>query len=108
MSNVYCYAEIIPEAVNSSFTDSIVKRATLHVPAASLDSYKNAELWKDFGSIDALTDSDPKPTGITEVGTDFTTDERYYALDGKRLEIPKRGLNLIHMNNGKTKKVVVK
>jgi len=61
-----------------------------------------------FGNIVALTDSDPKPTGITGIENVVTTEEQYYTHDGKCLEMPKRGLNIIHINNGKTKKVVVK
>ena len=35
-------------------------------------------------------------------------DERYYSLDGKQTAIPQRGLNIIRMNDGTTKKVFVK
>lgn len=108
VKNVYCYAQKAPSMHLYAFTLGVRKDAKLYVPAASLDSYKNAELWKDFGSIEALTDSDPKPTGITEIGNDVAADKQYYTHDGKCLEMPKRGLNIIHMNNGKTKKVVVK
>ena len=42
------------------FESSNYKNATLHVPAISLEAYKNANLWKDFKSIVALTDEDLK------------------------------------------------
>lgn len=31
-----------------------------------------------------------------------------YSIDGKQIETPKRGINIVKMNNGKVKKVLVK
>lgn len=63
LKDMYCYAEQVPETNNPLIFDrSNYRNATLHVPAASLEAYRNAERWKDFGKIVALTDEDPKPT----------------------------------------------
>ena len=58
MIDVYCYAEQVPETGKDVFVSSNYTNATLHVPAASLDAYRNAEQWKDFGNIVALEDLD--------------------------------------------------
>ena len=113
LSDVYCYAEQVPETSRATFfdsenTNSIIQNATLHVPAASIEAYSNADPWKDFKEIVALTDSDPNPTGITNVSNNMVTGERYYSLDGKRLDQPQRGLNIIRMSDGVTRKVIVK
>ena len=50
--------------------DNAIANATLHVPAASIEAYRNAESWKDFKEIVALTDSDPNPTGITNISNE--------------------------------------
>lgn len=109
LTNVYCYAEQVPET-NNAFTYSNYTNATLHVPAISIDAYKNAEQWKDFGNIVALTDEDPKPTtAIMETtATQQPTIVERYTIDGKRINQLQRGLNIIKMNDGTTKKVVVK
>lgn len=61
LKDMYCYAEQVPETNNPLIFDgSNYRNATLHVPAASLEAYRNAEPWKNFGSIVALTDEDPK------------------------------------------------
>ena len=78
------------------------------MPTASIEAYRNAESWKDFKEIVALTDSDPNPTGITNVSNNMVTGERYYSLDGKRLDQPQRGLNIIRMSDGAIRKVIVK
>jgi hypothetical protein len=40
------------------FQGSYIEYATLHVPAASINFYKNTEPWKNFGNIVALSDGD--------------------------------------------------
>ena len=78
------------------------------MPAASLETYRNAVSWNNFGSIVALTDEDPKPTGIKNVRSNEITEKRYYSIDGKQTTIPQRGLNIIRMSDGTTKKVILK
>ena len=107
---MYCYAEQVPETGKDIFVESNYKNAALHVPAASVEAYKNAEQWKDFGNIVALTDEDPKPTTeimVTTATQQPTVVERYN-IDGKRIATPQRGLNIIKMSDGTIKKVVVK
>ena len=110
LQNVYCYAEQVPDARgmygNSVFFD--VSKVTLHVPAVSLDAYKAEYPWTNFGSIVALTDSDPKPSAVIGIDNDIKKEARYYSLDGKHLTAPQRGLNIIRMDDGTTKKIVVK
>ena len=71
-------------------------------------SYNAAEGWNKFINIVALTDDDPKPTGITNINNDIEKGEHYYSLDGKRMVQPQRGLNIIRKSDGTTSKVVVK
>ena len=107
LENMYLYTEQLPELGGNLF-DNSNRNATLHVPASSIDTYKNAEQWKDFKEIVALTDDDPKPTGIQSVNSNVIPVEHYYSLDGKQTTIPQRGLNIIRMSDGTIKKVVVK
>ena len=107
LTDMYCYAEEVPELGYNVFYNSN-GYATLHVPAGSLETYKAAGQWKDFKSIVALTDDDPKPTGIMNVNSNVMTVERYYTLDGKYTTTPHRGINIIRMSDGTTKKIVIK
>ena len=108
IADIYCYAEQVPEMGKDVFVDSNHTNATLHVPAASIEAYRNAEQWKDFGNIVALTDEDPKPTGIESVNNSIKTVERYYTIAGKQIPSPQRSLNIIKMSDGTTRKVIVK
>ena len=110
LTDVYCYAEQVPETGGAVFSSMYYEtKITLHVPAASIDAYSNAYPWKSFGSIVALTDSDPKPTGITvPTATQQTNIAEHYDLNGHRVSQPQRGLNIVKMSDGTMKKVIVK
>jgi hypothetical protein len=56
LCDVYCYAEKVPSTLNATFDYSTIENATLHVPAASIESYKATVPWSDFGKIVALTE----------------------------------------------------
>ena len=104
---MYYYAEQMPETGNDIF-DVSNYRATLYVPVDLVDAFSNAEQRKNFKSIVALTDNDPKPTGIMNVNSNVMTVERYYTLDGKYTTTPHRGINIIRMSDGTTKKIMIK
>ena len=58
LMNVYCYAENVPETMETPFYDTHIENVTLHVPAASVSAYQTVEPWKNFKEIVALTDLD--------------------------------------------------
>ena len=114
LEDVYLYAEQVPQTGKDIFVESNYKYATLHVPANAVEAYRNAEQWKDFGNIVALTEEDPKPTtGIDDMEMrvaehETPTAQYYYTIDGKLLAAPQRGLNIVKMSDGTTRKVVVR
>ena len=58
--DVYCYAEKVPSTSPYAFSSSSISIATLHVPDASIDSYKATEPWSSFGSIIGLSGEQPE------------------------------------------------
>ena len=114
LEDVYLYAEQVPQTGKDIFVDSNYKNATLHVPANAVEAYRQAEQWKDFGNIVALTEEDPKPTtGIDDmekrvVERETPTAQHYYTIDGKLLSALRRGVNIVKMSDGTTRKVVVR
>ena len=107
LKNMYCYAEKVPELGDNVFDYSLYN-ATLHVPVVSLKAYNTAEQWMDFGIIVALTESDPQPTGTKGIHADVMNGESYYSIDGRQTATPQRGLNIIKMSDGTTKKIINK
>lgn len=51
LKNVYCYAEDVPKTHEYAFFSSSIESATLHVPAASVELYKESYPWNQFMSI---------------------------------------------------------
>lgn len=59
MTDIYCFADILPEASNA-FLNSNIGNATLHVPASSLTAYQAVAPWKNFERIVALGSTTPE------------------------------------------------
>ena len=59
VTDVYCYAENVPTTVNDAFGNTSIANATLYVPAVSVEAYKTATPWNEFGNISALEDDTP-------------------------------------------------
>ena len=51
LTDVYCYAENLPNTKTDAFDGSYIEYATLHVPASSVNAYKNTEPWSKFKEI---------------------------------------------------------
>ena len=59
LEDVYCYATSVPSISSNTFANSYIEDATLHVPAASVNAYKNNAYWGKFGSIVSIGSNDP-------------------------------------------------
>ena len=66
LTDVYCYAENVPETGSNAFSYTPIASATLHVPAGSLEKYKAASPWSEFGNIVALSDESHQPLPFLE------------------------------------------
>lgn len=65
LEEMYCFASNVPYLGQNVFEGSNVSNATLHVPESSIDRYKSADQWKDFGSITYIEES----AGIDEISS---------------------------------------
>ena len=54
LTNVYCFAAEAPTAQATTFKNSNIGNATLHVPASALETYKTTDPWSSFGKIEEL------------------------------------------------------
>ena len=106
----YYYSEYSDRYYYNSFDTSYIKYVTLHVPEESIYLYKEVEPWKYFGTIVALTDNDPKPDpdAIEDVKVEDVTEMDYFDLNGRKLNAPQKGINIIRYSDGTTRKVAIK
>ena len=87
--------------LSNYFWNSYVDYSTLHVPQSSIDTFKKAFSWQDFGTIVALTEED------TAVKPFFKEkdEKEYYTIGGMSVNRLQKGVNIIRMKDGKTIKV---
>ena len=65
--DVYCYAENVPSTESDAFEGSYPEYITLHVPDASIDSYKATAPWSVFVNIVGLSGEEPEQPEVPEV-----------------------------------------
>ena len=107
LTNVTCRATTVPETDRTTFENSYPNYATLHVPAESVSHYKSHEVWSKFKDVVPLNGEETDIERLTMTNsTDYVP--IIHNLSGQRITNLKKGLNVIRMKDGMTRKVVVK
>ena len=95
ITDIYCLAEKVPSTNREAFFEYLYPRATVHVPAQSLEEYKTTAPWSNFQNIVALTDEETAD-GIAEiVNGKWTNSKSIYNLYGQRINGLQKGLNIV-------------
>lgn len=69
LTDVYCYAENVPQFVDywgeysstTLFEGSYIEYATLHVPSSAINEYRTTAPWSNFGTIVSTEGETPEP-----------------------------------------------
>ena len=111
LKDFYCFAEKCPTATKDVFTSTPIENATLHVVESALGAYTLAEPWSLFGSIVAdgnlvapEKDSETAIAGLQNAGKV----QQVYSVGGMQTSKLQRGINIVRMSDGTTRKVFVK
>jgi len=89
----------------NTFINVTVSNIALVVPTGAKAAYQAADTWKEFGSITEMANIEA--AGITSAKANSTAIQRF-DLGGRQLRSNKKGLNIIKMDNGQTRKMLVK
>ena len=65
LTDVFCFAESVPNTASDAFENSYANYAELHVPAASVSSYSGTAPWSDFNTIESIV---PENIAIGDLG----------------------------------------
>ena len=104
LESIISLATTAPSADEYTFTTRTYLNATLYIPIGSLESYKSSTCWKNF-----LIEENDDIANVEGVKTNKNLVEKArYSLEGKKLLTPKKGINIIKMSDGTTKKIIVK
>ncbi len=60
ITDVYCYAQTVPDTDDTAFDGTPIESATLHVPKGCSGAYKAKAPWKNFKNIVEMVDEDAK------------------------------------------------
>ena len=101
LTSVYSYIENPTSSTGSNFESSHYTNATLYVPYGTKDKYLATDGWKNFANIVEMSE-----TAVKEVSASNTNEAKYYSLDGKQFSQPQKGLNILKMSDGTTRKVM--
>ena len=101
---IKCYAVNVPTTAADAFENTSIGNASLFVDDNSVTAYKTTVPWNGFGTIMGFNEA----TDINGVWIDNGGRAKIFSIDGKPLNNLQKGINIIRMDNGKTKKVVVK
>ena len=107
IKDVLCYAEQCPTINKYVFGNTPLEEATLHVPSGSVDLYKAHEIWGKFGNIVALSEEE-MPTIINSTKLNAPVIIGIYDLTGNPISQMQRGVNIIRMSDGTTRKLMVR
>ena len=78
--------------------------ATLRVPAGTKAKYESTAAWNKFANIEEMEEN-----AVNSVETDAKAEETVrYNVSGQRISTPQKGLNIVKMSDGTTRKVMCK
>ena len=105
LTSVYSMIENVFTINYNTFDTNTYSNAKLYVPIGKKAVYKGTQPWKQFTNIEEYDYS----TGIAapQMGKDVKVVDAYQ-LNGMKRNGVQRGLNIIRMSDGTTRKVVVK
>ena len=102
LTSIYVYAEKMPKLGANMFDGCDAKNCKVYVPKGTYDDYWLSE----FGYFENIVEFDA--TGIDKVTTSTDANElSRYSVNGQRLSVPTKGLNIVKYSDGSVKKVVV-
>ena len=103
LTSIYAYMEKLPETGSNLFLGCDEKKCTVYVPKGTYDDYFVSE----FGFFSHIVEFDATGIDKTTTSTDVEEVSRY-SLNGQRLAVPVKGLNIVKYSDGTVRKVVVK
>ncbi len=103
LTSLYMFSTVPPTIYETTFSNDNYVWTDLYVPKGCTRIYKQRYAWDSFKSIIEFD-----ATSVNIVSDEDVKESVCYFLDGQKVSEPKRGINIIKMNDGTTRKVVVK
>ena len=92
-----------PTVRYGAFSGVSTSSCTIHVPIGTSSLYKDADGWMDFSNI--VEDIE---TNIKNIDIPVDVEANIYSINGMKVNHLQKGINIVKMADGTTRKVVVK
>ena len=102
LTSIYVYAEKVPKMGSDVFFYVDKKNCTVYVPKGTYADYRSS----NFGYFENIVEFDATGIDKTTTSTDVKEVSRY-SVNGQRLAVPVKGLNIVKYSDGSVRKVVV-
>ncbi len=104
LKSIYSMIENVLTINQNTFGDATYNNAKLYVPIGKKATYQSTDGWKNFANIEEFD--------VTNIAAQYRSKDArivdVYKLNGQRSDDVRRGVNIIRMSDGTTRKVVVK
>ena len=110
--DVYIYATEVPQSNGSVSFYGGADGCTLWIPEGTLEAYKADKgcgfMWFALQTGNSIKEMTPSGIGSVDAGLGSVEETARYTLDGRRIEKPVRGVNIVRFSDGSTRKELVK
>lgn len=105
LTTLYSFNTTPPQIDKDNFTNNQWMSLNVYVPQEALAAYQSADVWKEFWNLQGFN-----PTGIESISPDthVVKEIKRYNAAGRETDSNHKGLTIIKMSDGTTKKVMVK
>lgn len=98
LSEVTLYSVVPPKT--NTFSEKQYTELTIKVPQEAIESYKVAEVWKNFWNIEGVS------TGISRILEEPSHSLEYYYINGSKATSSSKGLIIFRNKKGKSLKII--
>ena len=109
-----CLAAQCPSVSSAAFKSTPVEEATLVVPVFAAEKYEAHAVWGKFGTVEEMEGNGNQvspfkdsETALTDVNAAANV-KTVYTIGGQQTSKLQRGINIVRMSDGTTRKVMVK
>ncbi|MDE5783036.1 MAG: hypothetical protein K2H97_01755 [Prevotella sp.] len=100
-------SEVPQEVWESDFSNAQYLYLNVYVPKGSLAAYQSADVWKNFWNLQEMETTDINNVCFSS-NDQSVKESKYFDATGREIKSVHKGLNIIKMSDGTTRKVIVK
>lgn len=103
LTTIYCYCNSMPQTEGNIFMYTDISQISLYVYESDYDQYSSTEPWKNFKEIITMPLSK-----ISTESNDPIQEKPLYTTDGILHNHPQKGVNILPIKTGHSRKIIIK